>query len=220
MHSLGDIRAIQYYVPGFAAYGVMSACFNTLAITLVVRRETGLLKRIRLSPLPTRVMVAAIFGNALIISFIEVVILLAIGRFGYHVVLPHNMLALVVALMVGAICFTALGIAASTLIPNQEAAGPVVSIVFFVLLFLSGLWYPLQKGSGLAQFSAFFPVRQLILATSAPFERGVSPWSWHAILVMAIWGVAGVIVALRRWSWAPRRSDPGLAIRSPFARQP
>jgi ABC-2 type transport system permease protein len=218
--SLGNIRAIQYYVPGFAAYGVMSACFNMVAITLVVRRETGLLKRIRLSPLPTRVMVAAIFGNALIISFVQVIILLGIGRFGYHVVLPHNMAALAVALLVGAICFTALGIAASTLIPNQEAAGPVVSIVFFVLLFLSGLWYPLPKGSALAQFSAFFPVRQLILAASAPFERGVSPWSWHAILVMAVWGVAAVVISLRRWSWAPRRSDPGRAFRSPFARHP
>jgi len=43
----------QYYVPAFAAYGVMAACFNVLAITMVNRREMGLLKRLRLSPLPT-----------------------------------------------------------------------------------------------------------------------------------------------------------------------
>lgn len=42
----------------------------------------------------------------------------------------------------GAFCFTAVGMAMSTLVPNQEAAGPVTSVVFFVLLFLSGLWYP------------------------------------------------------------------------------
>ena len=64
---LGNIRAVRYYVPSFAAYGVMSACFNMLTISIVVRREMGLLKRVRLSPLPTWVMLAAIFINALII---------------------------------------------------------------------------------------------------------------------------------------------------------
>jgi ABC-2 type transport system permease protein len=217
---LGNIRQVEYYVPAFAAYGVMAVCFNTLSVSLVIRRETGLLKRVRLSPLPTWVMLAAIFINALIIALLQVVVLVLIGRFGYHVALPHNLAALVVALVVGAICFTALGIAASTLIPNQEAAGPIVSIVFFILLFLSGLWYPIKAGSGLAQASAYFPVRHMIIATATPFfaRGGSSAWSWSDIRVMAIWAVVGIFVAVRRWSWAPRRSDPGRKLRSPFAR--
>ena len=43
---LGNVRTVQYYVPGFLAYGVMATCFNVLAITLVGRRELGLLKRL------------------------------------------------------------------------------------------------------------------------------------------------------------------------------
>jgi ABC-2 type transport system permease protein len=219
---LANIRIVQYYVPSFAAYGVMSASFNMLAISLVVRREMGLLKRVRLSPLPTWVMLAAIFVNSLIICLLQVVILFLIGRFGYHVVLPHNILPEVVAILVGVLCFTALGVAASTLIPNQEAAGPTVSIVFFILLFLSGLYYPIKSGSGLAQFASFFPVRHMINATVYPFLAAagvpVSAWSWHDILVMAVWGVGGIVVALRRWSWAPRRGDVGRKRRSALAR--
>jgi ABC-2 type transport system permease protein len=204
---LGGIRQVQYYVPGFAAYGVMAACFNLLAITLVVRRETGLLKRLRLSPLPAWVMVGGITGNALIVSALQVVVLLVIGRVAYDVPFPHAWPALVVALVVGAVCFTALGVAVSTLIPNQESAGPVTSIVFFVLLFLSGLWYPLRPGSGLARFSAWFPVRHLIVAVFAPFDPrpGVSPWAWGDLAVIAIWGVVATLVAVRRFRWAPRR---------------
>jgi len=69
----------------------------------------------------------------------------------------------------------------------------VISIVFFVLLFLSGLWYPLKPGSTLARVSDWFPVRHLITATFAPFDLrpGVSAWSWNDIAVMAIWGVGG-----------------------------
>lgn len=204
---LGHIKLIQYYVPGFVAYGVMAACFTTLATALVVRRETGLLKRLRLSPLPTSALLTAIFVSTLVIALIQVLVVLVVGRLGFDVHLPQNAAAFVVALVVGALSFTALGVAMSTLIPNQDSAGPVISIVFFVLLFLSGLWFPLKPGSGLAQFSAWFPVRHFITAVFAPFDlqKGVSPWAWHDLFVVAVWGVVGCVAAARRFSWAPRR---------------
>ncbi len=204
----GNIKLIQYYVPGFVAYGVMAACFNILAITLVNRREMGLLKRLRLSPLPTWALLVAIVLSSMIIAAIQVVVLLAVGRIGFGVHPPSDVGAFLVAVVVGMISFSALGLAMSTLIPNQDAAGPVVSIVFFVLLFLSGLWFPLKPGSGLAQFSSYFPVRHFISAVFAPFDlqKGASPWAWHDLLVVALWGVVGAIVAVRRWKWAPRRN--------------
>lgn len=205
---LGGIKQIQYYVPGFAAYGVMSACFNVLTITLVTRRENGLLKRLRLTPLPAWIMLAGIFLSTLIVVVVQVAILLAVGRVAYHVHLPDHFLPLVVTVALGSLCFTSLGMAASTVIPNEEAAGPTVGIVFFVLLFLSGLWYPLQPGSALAKVSGYFPVRHMIVAVFAPFDtlRGVDSWAWHDLLVMAIWGVAGAYVAVRRFRFEPRRN--------------
>ena len=204
---------IGYYVPGFIAYGVMAACFNMLTINLVVRREMGLLKRVRLSPLPTWAMMAAVSASALVISLVQVILVLLIGRFGYSVPFPHNLAALVVVLVIGAASFTALGLGVSTLIPNQEAGAPVTSIVFFVLLFLSGLWFPLSASSGLAKFSSYLPVRHMIVAVydASIAEKGVSSWPWHDLLVMVIWGVGAVLVAARRWSWAPRQAGRGRA---------
>lgn len=208
---IGGNLVIRYYVPGFIAYGVMAACFNNLAINLVVRREMGLLKRLRLSPLPTRAMLAAVSASVLVISAIQVILVLLIGRFAYDVALPHNLAAFVVTLVVGGVSFTALAMGVSTLIPNQEAGPPVTSIVFFVLLFLSGLWFPISASSGLARFSSYFPVRHLILAVydASIAQKGVHSWPWHDLLVMAIWGVGGALVALRRWSWSPRQARRG-----------
>ena len=205
---LGNIKLIEYYVPGFVAYGVMAAAFTTLAISLVVRRETGLLKRLRLSPLPAWALIASIFLSTMIVALVQVALLLIIGRFGYDVHLPSSVAAFGVVLVVGIASFSAMGVAMGTVIPNQESAGPVTSIVFFVLLFLSGLWFPLKAHSGLASFSNYFPVRPFLLAVSAPFEfqPGVSPWAWHDLLVVAIWGVAATVVAVRRFHWSPRRS--------------
>jgi ABC-2 type transport system permease protein len=204
---LGGLKGIQYYVPAFLSYGVMSACFSVLAITLVNRREMGLLKRLRLSPLPAPDMMTALFLSTVFVCAVEVGVLLAIGRLGFHLHPPDNYLALAVALVTGVACFTALGVATSTVVPNQDAAGPVVNIVFFVLIFLAGMWYPLTPGSTLATISSYLPVRSLILATFAPFDLrpGASPWSWRDIVVMLVWGAAAAVVALRRWRWEPRR---------------
>lgn len=204
---LHHIKLVQYYVTGFVAYGIMAACFTTLCMSLVNRRETGLLKRLRLSPLPTWAFLSAIFVSTIIVSVVQVVLLLIIGRWGFHVHFPQDVGAFVVVLVVGAVCFTALGVAMSTVVPNQDTAGPVTSVVFFVLLFLSGLWFPLKPGSGLAQFSAWFPLRPFIVAVFNSFnvQRGVSPWSWHDLLVVLAWGAGGAVVAVRRFRWAPRR---------------
>jgi ABC-2 type transport system permease protein len=204
---LGNIRLIQYYVPGFVAYGVMAACFTMLAIGIVVRRETGMLKRLRLSPLPAWALLGAIFLSTMIVALVQVVILLLIGRFAYAVHFPQSMPAFLIALLVGIFSFTALGVAMSTVIPNQEAAGPLTSTVFFVLLFLSGLWFPLQANSGLAKFSSVFPVRHILVAVLASFNKvpGQSPWAWHDLLIVAIWGVAAALIGIRRFQWSPRR---------------
>ena len=201
------IRLISYYVAGFVAYGVMSSCFNILAITMVNRREMGLLKRLRLSPAPTWILMAAVFISTMMISVLQIVILLVLGRFGYSVHGPASLAPFLVALVVGMLSFTGLGLAMSTLIPNADAAGPATSVVFFILLALSGLWFPISAGSGLAKVTSYFPVRPLILAIESSFNhiRGAAPWAWHDILVVGLWGVGGVIVALRRWQWAPRR---------------
>jgi ABC-2 type transport system permease protein len=205
--SLGNIRTVEYYVPGFVAYGVMAASFNSLAIGLVIRRETGLLKRLRLSPLPTWNALAGILANALVVALLQVVLLVSIGRVAYDVAVP-NMAALVLAVVVGVVCFAALAVAAAAVIPNQDAAGPAISIVFFVLLFLSGLWFPLDAGSGLAQISAWFPVRHFMLATFAPFDArpGHGAVAWHDLGLLAVWGVVGVAVAIRYFRWEPRRN--------------
>jgi ABC-2 type transport system permease protein len=119
-------------------------------------------------------------------------------------------LPFILAIVVGMLSFTAMGVGMSTLVPNADAAGPIISITFFLLVALSGLWFPIQPGSGLATFADYFPVRHLITALVTPFNlhylpKGTSPWAWHDLLVMAIWGVVGAVVALRKWQWSPRR---------------
>ncbi len=204
----GNALLHQYYLGSFLAYGIMAACFNVLAQTIVNRREMGLLKRLRLSPVPTWSMLTAIFTSTVLIALYQVVILVLVGTLGFHDHLPAHWFGFIVTLLVGMLSFTALGVGISTLVPNPDAAGPMISIVFFLLLAFSGLYFPITPGSSLATVSGYFPVRHLITALEASFNLppGSPGFSGHDLLIMAIWGVAGALVALRRWQWSPRRN--------------
>jgi ABC-2 type transport system permease protein len=207
--TLHNINYAQYYTPGFMAYGLMSACFNNLAISTVIRRETGLLKRLRLSPLPGWALIAAMVINAVVVSIAGAALLLVIGVAVFGVTLSGGAaLPIIVAILIGAVAFSALGLAVSTIVPNEEAAGPAISIVFFLLLFLSGLWFPLTPGSTLAKVSAYLPVRRILLATTQPFiGHGTSPWAWGDLGVVAIWGALGAYIAVRRFRWSRWKDD-------------
>ena len=202
---LEHINLGQYYVPAFTAYGIMSACFNILAIQLVNRREMGLLKRLRLSPLPTWMLLAAIFVSSMIVALIQIVLLLLVGRLGYGVQGPHDVGAFVLVVVVGMFAFTALGVGISTAVPNADAAGPIVSLVFFILVALSGLYFPVRPGSGLATFTDLFPIRHLIVAMVDSFNGIPGTSVWNDVLVIAVWGALGAFVSLRRWDWSPKR---------------
>ncbi len=202
---LAHIDLGQYYLPAFAAYGVMSACFNTLAIQTVNRREMGLLKRLRLSPLTTWMFLAAIALSFMVVALIQVVLLLLVGRFAYGLNGPHDVAAFVVVLVVGMLTFTALGLGISTLVPNADAAGPVVSLVFFILVALSGLYFPVKPHSGLADFTGLFPIRHMITALVDSYNGIPGDSVWTDLAVIAVWGVVGAFLAVRRWQWSPRR---------------
>ncbi len=202
---LAHINLGQYYLPAFVTYGIMAAGFNILAITLVNRREMGLLKRLRLSPLPTWMLLAAIFINSMIVAAIQIVLVLLVGWVGYGVRGPHDIFGFVLVLVVGMLSFTAMGVGISTLVPNADAAGPIVSLVFFILVALSGLYFPVHPGSGLATFADFFPIRHLITASVDTFNAVPGTSIWNDLLVIAVWGVVGAFVGFRRWDWSPRR---------------
>ncbi|HEY2429877.1 MAG TPA: ABC transporter permease, partial [Acidimicrobiales bacterium] len=141
----------------------------------------------------------------MIIALIQVVLMLLVGRFGYHVHGPADIPAFVLVVVVGMLSFTALGVGVSTLVPNADAAGPIVSLVFFILVALSGLYFPVKPGTGLSTFTDFFPIRHLIVASVDSFNGIPGASIWNDVLVLALWGVAGVVVSLRRWEWSPKR---------------
>jgi len=197
--------ALQYYVSTIAAVSVLGACYSQLAIVLSNRRQNGMLKRVRATPLPASVYFVGLLAHCVLVSVIDVVLITAIGRL-YGVRLPDSsqLLPLAVTLVLGAAAFCALGVAVASLIRNAEAAPSVVQFVLFPLVFVSGTYMPIHS-DWLNTVSGLLPVKPFndALLTAFTAEHAGLPWRSHAVLLL--WGVAGAVVAVRRFRWDPRR---------------
>src|ERR1700733_3390563 len=99
----------NYYIPALVAFGVMGACFTNISVTLSVRRDNGILKRLRGTPLPTWAFIAGVIGSSIIVSVVLAVLTTGFGILVYGVHVPEHIGAAAATIGVGALAFCALG---------------------------------------------------------------------------------------------------------------
>jgi ABC-2 type transport system permease protein len=204
----GTVKFAQFYVPAIVAFGVISASYTNLAFNLSVRRDNGLLKRVRGTPLPPVVYLGGIAGNVIVVSTILTVLVTVLGVVAYGVTFPGHYLALVVTLVLGAACFGACGAMVSTFIPNEDAAPAIVNFVIFPLLFISGTFGRVESTSTLGRVASAFPVFHLNKLIEGTFNPSPGESGLHAshLGVLAAWCVGALVIAALRFRWEPNRT--------------
>jgi ABC-2 type transport system permease protein len=204
----GGVEATTYYVPAIMSLSIISATMQTLAMTLVIAREDGRLKRGRGTPMPAWVFIAGRIGNSIVVTVLMLALLAAIGGLLYSVPFPWERLPeMLVTLAVGAASFCCLGIALTAAIPSQDAAAAIVNALLLPLYFLSGIFIPEDElPGGVISFANHFPVRPFFEAFFQSYVPGTGPAiAWHELAVVAIWGIAGLLLAIRFFRWTPRQ---------------
>jgi ABC-2 type transport system permease protein len=208
IESMGNIPYNAYYVPALITFGVIGACMTNISMSVTIRRDSGVLKRLRGTPLPAWVFMAGLIGSSAVVSAILAGLLTVAGMLIYGIAAPRHPAMLLLLLVAGGMSFCALGLALSSLIPNAEAAPAITNAVVLPLLFISGTFYPLDPSSVLSHIADWFPMRHFALALLAAFDpQGNQPGLPAAHLwVLLVWGLVGVTIAVRRFQWEPRRS--------------
>lgn len=202
------IKGSTYYVPGIVALALVSASAVNLAISLSIRRERGILKRLRSTPLPPWVYMAGRVGTSMSVATMLVVAVSVVGRLVYGVELPGSTLVgLALTVLVGTAALCCLGFALTAAIPSENAAPAVTNAIMLPLYFISGVFIPNdQIPAGMRTVANLFPVKHLfesLLTAFNPTTTG-SGIEWGHLAVMALWGVGGLIVATRTFRWTPR----------------
>ena len=197
----GGLSALQYYVPTIAALSVLGSCYGQLAVALAMRRQTGILKRARATPLPAWAYFGGLLAHCVLVSVIDIMLIVSVGRL-YGIPFPTHWLAIGLTLVLGAASFCALGVAVASVISNAEAAPAVAQLVLFPLLFISGTYMPIHSQL-LNRIAGWLPVRPFNEALTGPFAQHTGA-DWPHLVVLAAWGGVGAMVAIRRFRWDPR----------------
>jgi ABC-2 type transport system permease protein len=202
----GGVEATSYYVPAIMSLAIISATMQTLAMTLVIAREDGRLKRGRGTPMPPWVFIAGRIGNSIIVALMMLVLLAAIGGLLYGVDVPWGRLpAILLVLVVGAATFCCLGIALTAAIPSQDAAAAIVNALLLPLYFLSGVFIPEDElPDGVIAFADLFPVRHFFHAFFDAYVPGGPAVAWGDLAILSLWGLAGLLLAVKFFRWTPR----------------
>ncbi|HEY6960853.1 MAG TPA: ABC transporter permease [Gaiellaceae bacterium] len=202
------IKVSVYYVPGIATLAIIAASFVNLAVSIVAQRQSGVLKRRRATPVSAWVLIAARSSVAIAVALVMVAAVIIIGRVAFGVPVPTPKLpGVILASVLGAFTFCCLAFAASAFIGSTDAAQPILQFVTLPLYFISGVFIPdANNPKWLREIANVFPVRHLAQAELRAFDpRTTAPGiAWTHLAVLAAWGIAGLVVAARRFRWAPQ----------------
>jgi ABC-2 type transport system permease protein len=202
------ISGASFYVPAMAAFGVVTACYTNVAITVTFQRDAGILKRVAGTPLPRWVYLVGRVIHAMGVALVLVIICLVFGAVFYDAKIPSlsGAFELLVALLVGGASFSALALAATTIVPNADAAPAIVNATILPVLFLSDVFINTTQAPAWVQWiGKIFPVKHFAEALQASVLPQVVSWLWWNVLIVAIWGLFGLLVAVRRFRWEPSR---------------
>ncbi len=167
-------------------------------VDLVEMRRKGLLKRLRMTPAKMGIFGFSDMVMRVIFSVVQILLLSLIGVFVFGANLHINFLSLTIIFLIGALSFNALGYFFSSFSKTTEAYMGMANIVSFVMMFLSGVFFPIeQMPDWLQPISQVLPLTYFVegLRDSMVYATGiVSGPLWIGVGVLVAWGAVSYLL--------------------------
>lgn len=138
-----NLRAIDYLVPGILS---MSILFLGLfgALPMVEWREKQVLKRFRATPLSRSTVVSSQIVYRLVLAILQAIIIIAIASLAFDVQIVGSWPILFGLVLLGTLTFVSLGYLAVSRARTTEGAMPIIQLIQFPMLFLSGIFFEIE----------------------------------------------------------------------------
>lgn len=198
----GGEDAVDFLVPGVLGVSVMSTGLVSLAIATAFERKYGVLKLLGGSPLPRWGVLAGKALAVVSVIVVQTVVIVAIATTGLGWDPRGGAAAVVLALALGAVAFSAIGLLlAGTL--RAEATLALANGLYLVLLLISGLVFdaselpgPLERAGLLLPSGALGEALRAAMGSPARVAVG-------ALTTVAVWGTAAGALAARTFRFEP-----------------
>jgi ABC-2 type transport system permease protein len=198
---------MAYMTPGVITLNLLSFGLVGSSTMLLEMREKGILRRLQATPLPAQRLVGAYLLVNFAITFLQSILILVMGIVLYKVEIPTTGLLLAIPMIIaGVFTFLALGGVVSGLAPKAGVATGAGMTVYFTLMFISDMVFPitmlpdwLQK---IVPYLPAYPVAKLI--RSALLDNALDPNWVTYLIILGIYAVGAAIIAAKLFRWEPK----------------
>lgn len=201
------VRYYDFLLPGLVAMGVMNASIFGMAIEIARFREQRILKRILATPLRPAKFIGAQVASRLVLAMVQAVIILAVGVFAFNANVYGNVVWILILAAFANLIFLNLGFAIAGRAQNPDAAQGVANAVAVPMMFLSGVFFPVDTlPKILQQIVEYLPLTPLIEALRKVANDGGSIVdTGPQLLQIAVWIGLTFLLASRTFRFGEAR---------------
>ena len=198
-----EIRAIDYIMPGIVVMALMTSGLINTTTGFVEDRAKGIYRRMSVTPIKKQYILGAQLLKQYLVILVQAAILIVIGILVFKIDIAGNWALFLLVLTLGALCFLAIGLALTALIKTAKSAMPMTMIVFFMFLFLGGVFFPMEiMPKGLSYVSNVLPsthlndaMRMIAIEGRAISDTGLS------LLAVGGWTAVSLLLSVRFFRW-------------------
>lgn len=131
-------------LPIFAVVMIALNAVLSLVTIIAIYRESGILKRLRATPLrPYTILTAHVLAK-LVFTLITLALMAAAGRKFYPVALDVSWFSFSIALVISTVSILSVGFLVASLVPTARFAQPIGTLILYPMLGASGLFVPID----------------------------------------------------------------------------
>jgi len=197
-----ELKSVYYFVPGLIAILLMLVSSMMTSISIAREKELGTMEVLLASPMrPAQIILAKVVPY-LILSFIDAMIILLLGKYVFHVPIMGSLGLLIGVMLIFIALALALGILISTVSETQQTA-LLISLMGLMLptILLSGFIFPIENMPlPLRAISHIIPARWFIVAVKSIMLKGSGLLViWKEVAIMCGFLLFFIVVSVRKF---------------------
>ncbi len=198
-----DLSAFDYVFAGLIGFTILSLGIFGMANTIPAEKKTGTLRRFRVAPISSLVIIVSYALNYLVSGILSIVVMVVAGVIGFDFQLPTDILSFIVLILFGIVMMLGFGVAIGGWAKDENQSAPLTNLISFPLMFLSGVFFPrFLMPEWLQSFTGYLPLSPLVDGLRAIIAEEKTLFALGPELgIMFVWTILMYFLAIKLFRW-------------------
>jgi len=198
-----QISYAEWLLPGVLAMNIMFGAFFGVGLVIVRYRKTGVLKRLKATPLGAFEFLAAQLASRLFLTYAVTTTVYFVCFLVLDIKMEGSYFDLLIILGLGSISLIAIGLIIAAVMTSEEATNGVLNLISFPMMLLSGVWFSLEGTTPTVKIiSNFFPLTHFINGARAIMLDGATLWDLRMeVIILSGSGMFLLLIGALVFRW-------------------